>query len=243
VERAIYQRGLELSQRRKEQRLRSLKSSTPTAAESKIIHDIYHELKSVQVLGAANRPANILFARETRISSMRMCFPQERNVHGKLFGGHLMREAYELAYTLACMYVKKKIFFLLFLKRNYRYSKTTPKFMCQDEVQFHKPVEIGSILSYDAQIVLAMGHPHKSFHVAVTADVISPGKGGARETTTVFSFTFAVNNPNAPPLRRVLPETYDESIQLIEALRRKDEGKAFATSLREDPVPWVLQAV
>ena len=87
----------------------------------------------------------------------------------------------------------------------------TPLFLAQDDIQFRKPVDIGSILLFDARIDLARGAPHRSLQVAVTADVLDP-RTGRRETTNEFYFTFIVNDR---PLRRVLPHTYAESIRYV----------------------------
>ena len=70
-------------------------------------------------------------------------------------------------------------------------------------------MDIGSILLFDARIDLARGAPHRSFQVAVTADVVDP-RTGRRDTTNEFYFTFIVNDR---PLRRVLPHSYAESIR------------------------------
>lgn len=45
--------------------------------ESRIIHDIYRELKEVKnAAGPANRPSHVMFSSETKVNSIRLCFPQ-----------------------------------------------------------------------------------------------------------------------------------------------------------------------
>ena len=40
----------------------------------------------------------------TRLSNTFTCQPQNRNMHGRIFGGFLMRRAYELAYATVHMF-------------------------------------------------------------------------------------------------------------------------------------------
>ena len=115
----------------------------------------------------------------------------------------------------------------------------TPLFLAQDDIQFRKPVEIGSLLLLDARIDLARGAPHRSFQVAVTADVLD-SRTGRRDTTNVFYFTFIVNDK---PLRRVMPHSYAESIRYLAARRRLAAGSAAYKAHLQHRTPWVLPSV
>ena len=44
----------------------------------------------------------------TRLSNTFTCQPQSRNMHGRIFGGFLMRRAYELAYATVYMFAGSK---------------------------------------------------------------------------------------------------------------------------------------
>jgi acyl-CoA hydrolase len=44
----------------------------------------------------------------TRLSNTFTCQPQSRNMHGRIFGGFLMRRAYELAYATVHMFAGSK---------------------------------------------------------------------------------------------------------------------------------------
>ena len=55
----------------------------------------------------------------------------------------------------------------------------------------------------------------------VRADVIDPATG-KQETTNVFHFVFVCNEK---PLRPLLPETYEEAMNYIDAMRRHFDGK------------------
>lgn len=52
-----------------------------------------------------------------------ICQPQQRNIHGRIFGGFLMRKAFELAFSNA-----------------YAFAGVAPRFVEVDHVDFFKPV-------------------------------------------------------------------------------------------------------
>lgn len=49
---------------------------------------------------------------ETDVGSAQLMHPQESNVHGKIFGGYLMRLAYESAYSTACIFARSPVEFI-----------------------------------------------------------------------------------------------------------------------------------
>ena len=57
-----------------------------------------------------------------RVNSF-ICQPQQRNIHGRIFGGFLMRRAFELAFSTA-----------------YAFAGAAPHFLEVDHVDFFKPV-------------------------------------------------------------------------------------------------------
>lgn len=59
----------------------------------------------------------------------------DRNVHGKIFGGWLMRRAFETAF--AC---------------GWRTSGVPPRFLSLSDITFVAPVEIGSLVQFEAQV-------------------------------------------------------------------------------------------
>ena len=157
---------------------------------------------------------------DTSLSTTHLCFPQERNIHGKLFGGYLMRSAFELAFCNAAIF-----------------SGATPLFVAQDDIAFRKPVEIGSVLLFSSRIVLCEGAPHSTMQVQVSADVVDPATG-ARDTTNVFHFTFR----SGKELRPVIPRTYEECVTYIAGLRRRQASMKLKRSKHVPilPVPGRL---
>lgn len=191
---------------------KDLRLEPPNAEERELVHRLWLERVGYGLDGAgqADRsiaiPKDIVLMQDTRQQIVRICHPQDRNIHSSIFGGYLMRESYELAYTTASLFMQGR-----------------PFAVASDEIVFKKPVSIGSILFLSSEVTLSQGHPHQTFQVSVTADVLKDLKSGRRECTNVFHYTFSRSN-QSPPLKRIMPLTYGESMKLIEGLRRRQAG-------------------
>jgi acyl-coenzyme A thioesterase 9 len=74
--------------------------------------------------------------KDTRQQSIQFSFPQDRNMHQNIFGGWLMKQAYELAFATGILF-----------------CRTRPQFLLLEEVIFKKPVPIGSLIYFTAQVV------------------------------------------------------------------------------------------
>ena len=64
-----------------------------------------------------------ILLRDTRLENSLICQPQQRNIHGRIFGGFLMQRAFELAFSTA-----------------YVFAGLVPCFLEVDHVDFLKPV-------------------------------------------------------------------------------------------------------
>lgn len=64
-----------------------------------------------------------ILIKDTILQNSLVCQPQQRNIHGRIFGGFLMRRAFELAYATA-----------------YSFAGAAPCFVEVDHVNFLKPV-------------------------------------------------------------------------------------------------------
>ena len=99
------------------------------------------------------------------------CHPQDKNIHGVMFGGYLMRIAYELCFSNVCAF-----------------SDQIPTFISIDEIQFKAPVPTGSILLLESRIVHVDDQESK-IHVAA-ASRISDGVNHSKSLTNTFHFVF-----------------------------------------------------
>lgn len=130
--------------------------------------------------------------RQTKHTNTFMCYPQQRNCNGRIFGGFLMRQAYEIAFSTA-----------------YKFAGAHPRFLEIGEVCFHKPVDIGDLVNLSASVMLTYTQLRPRIHVEVVASVLSPEQKSS-EITNTFSFTFELRPAKGqavPTVKRVFPST------------------------------------
>ncbi|PVD18341.1 hypothetical protein C0Q70_20890 [Pomacea canaliculata] len=130
------------------------------------------------------KPENTVWMRDTQLKTISICHPEERNLWSKIFGGFLMRKAFELAFADASLYCKNR-----------------PTLTVVDDIIFLQPVEIGSLLFFSSEIVYTEGSLMQVRVHAEVLDILT----GSRNTTNYFYFVFDSNNPNMP---QVIPRTY-----------------------------------
>ena len=171
---------------------------TPTADESSLIHDLFLQIKNDEIKGVSMHDS-------IRKSTLIMQ-PQSRNVHNKIFGGFLMREAYELAWNITYLYCKKM-----------------PNFLSMDHMYFLKPVEIGSIISIKGTVIFTKKN---KLMVEVINEVILP-KSGEKQTTNVCYFTFAIfeNTETSQEVPFILPHTYEDGLKYLDGAKRYKLGE------------------
>lgn len=128
---------------------------------------------------------------QTQMQMTSLQMPQEQNIYGKVFGGTLCRRAYELAFCSV-----------------YSFGGSQPTFIEVDRIDFLAPVEVGSIVRLDSQVLHTGQHECGKWVVfcEVRASVLQPEKGES-STTNTFTFTFATENP----LANVFPANLEEA--------------------------------
>ncbi|KAL1925161.1 uncharacterized protein VTP21DRAFT_44 [Calcarisporiella thermophila] len=202
AERRLFQLGEEMKQRKRVAAEEALTRRPPTPEERLLVHDLYLEYsKYDDPSGKITLPPATCWMNSTRMESVYLMQFDDRNIHGFIFGGYLMRRAHELALSNASLFLG-----------------THPKFLALDQISFHAPVPIGSVLKLVSEITYAEGGEHKSFQVSVEADVMDV-KTGDRKRTNVFHFTWEA--PDGVKVPRVIPRTYAESMKFVEGRRRK----------------------
>jgi acyl-coenzyme A thioesterase 9 len=197
-----------LRQRAKESVLGlSLDAETTAAA-----HELLSKSKRLLSMPALAEPSEILLS-ETALENSLIAQPQQRNTAGRVFGGFLMRRAFELAHTTAYLFAGRR-----------------PIFLELDEVKFSAPVSVGDLLRFESCVLYtseAMDILGRlTVHVEVTAQVIKPEQRSA-VTSNTFNFTFGVAENEdgtgraamagaaSPSLRRVLPATHEEAYRIM----------------------------
>lgn len=143
---------------------------------------------------------NSILMRDTRLENAIICQPQQRNIHGRIFGGFLMRRAFEIAFSTA-----------------YVFGGIRPLFLEVDHVDFRRPVDVGDFVRLKSCVLYTETEnvEQPRIHVEVIAHVTQPELKSS-EVSNTFYFTFSLDPECQAPgvdrtVRRVLPATEEEA--------------------------------
>ena len=123
---------------------------------------------------------------------------QQRNIHGKIFGGHLMRMGFEIGYiTAACFFG----------------NEAGTHFHAVDDIQFVRPANVGSVMEFVGTATFSKP-PYVVVEVVVQDVNVATG---IKSRTNQFSFVFACDIEADVP--DVIPREYDEYIKHLQGKR------------------------
>lgn len=194
--------------------------SWPTPTSVLLAKQLLHEGHNI-----ADMPAlvdrNLMLIDQTRLSNALMCQPQQRNTRGRIFGGFLMRRAFEIAFTTAYMFLGQQ-----------------PLFREVDRVEFKSPVEVGNLLQLSSCVLYTSNHPkgidqdykrllnpeeyaktpHEfvggpKVHIEVLACVTRPEEATSSVSNS-FHFTFE-SRDQGRELRRVVPSSAEQANSVV----------------------------
>ncbi|XP_047317358.1 acyl-coenzyme A thioesterase 2, chloroplastic-like [Impatiens glandulifera] len=146
-----------------------------------------------------------ILLRDTRLENSLICQPQQRNLHGRIFGGFLMQRAFELAFSTA-----------------YAFAGVMPCFLEVDRVDFLRPVDVGDFLRFKACVLYteAENSDEPIINVEVVAHVTRPELRSS-EVSNKFYFKFTVSQEvkatkDGFRIRKVVPATEEEARRILE---------------------------
>ncbi|XP_032828007.1 acyl-coenzyme A thioesterase 9, mitochondrial [Petromyzon marinus] len=195
-EMALFQKGEINKLRRVNTSNASLLKMAPTSEEREIVHKIFLGTLDTRTVSFQGRclPDNSMWMENAKLKGLQICHPQERNIHNKIFGGFLMRKAFELAWANAYVFCGERVYVV-----------------AVDDILFQKPVEIGALLYLNSQVCYTEGN---NIQVRVQSEVHVP-QLKEHYTTNVFHFTFMADS--AVP--KVAPKSYGESMLYLDGKR------------------------
>lgn len=146
-----------------------------------------------------------ILIQDTRHENTFICQPQQRNIHGRIFGGFLMRKAFELAFSNA-----------------YAFAGAAPLFVEVDHVDFFRPVDVGNFLRLKSCVLYTeLENPAEPLiNVEVVAHVTRPELRSS-EVSNKFCFTFTVLHEaikDGLRIRNVVPATEEEARRVLERM-------------------------
>ena len=146
---------------------------------------------------------NTILMDETSQENAMVAQPQARNLHDRIFGGFLMRRAFELAFATA-----------------YLFGGDKPRFLEVDDISFDKPVDVGDLLVFKSRVLYTqpdggnLGHyvdNHDGLplvNVEVEVWVTSPENRTAVVSNHLY-LTFAL--PKSKTCKFVFPSNIDQA--------------------------------
>ncbi len=141
-------------------------------------------------------------------------YPEHENVPTKIFGGYLVRRAYELASINA-----EEI------------APDRPLIVAVNRINFLQPVRMGDKLHFVSRVVYTGG---TSICVEVSIERISRDRSiRALSNNCIFTFVNVDGDLRPLPVPPVFPTTYAEDARYLEAHRRREKqrGRTLVTTL------------
>lgn len=122
-------------------------------------------------------------------------FPENRNSQNTIFGGYLMRQAVEISFIMASIYVGGR-----------------PMLKCISDISFMDPVSVRSFLQMTAYVVFTTQNYVQIMTVARRWDV----QANEQITTNVFNLTYKADTA----VNEVIPGSYKEMLWYIHGRRK-----------------------
>ena len=140
-ERADFAAGEEAKKMRKEYAKSSLLNAPPDVEESHLIHEIFKSSinMSQRTFKRLSKSDSDIWMSDSdaHLKSSILCFPEQRNLYNKIFGGYVMRKALEHSKSNALIFSKCDVH---------------PVFI--DDISFRRPVSIGDLFFLSSQVSL-----------------------------------------------------------------------------------------
>ncbi|KIX09380.1 uncharacterized protein Z518_00459 [Rhinocladiella mackenziei CBS 650.93] len=217
AEKALFAKGEENYKNKKALKSLHILSKAPDAEESALIHKMWTEsLGYADSKNPKPQPANVLNMSKTTIHSTQIMQPQWRNRHNfMIFGGFLLKQTFELAFTCAAAF-----------------SRTRPRFVNLDPSTFEEPVPVGSVLYVAAAVSYTEPDPSGGTRIQVMVRThVRPVEhhDQERKSTGTFYYTFL-----SPANISVLPQSYSDFMMWVAGKRR---AQRLAAMLEADPHP------
>ena len=134
-------------------------------------------------------------------SNWERMYPEQENVPEKIFGGYVIRRAFELA----LMHAEKV-------------APDRPVFVRVNRINFLQPIRIGDKLDFTSRIVYT-GNTSLSIEIDIERTSLDQVTK-ALSNTCVFTFVNVDEEMNPQPVPKVYPTTYAEDERYLKAFRR-----------------------
>ena len=146
--------------------------------------------------------ARFKYMRSTSVHSTEIMHQQNRNLHGKVFGGEIMRKAFEMAYITAACHI----------------GNANTQFVAVDDINFLRPVNVGAIMEFRGLVTYTA---QSEVVVQVTVEEVDTDRSGERIRTNQLAYIFKTRDGQKAP--EVIPEDYGEFVLFLNGKRTYQE--------------------
>ena len=178
------------------------------SAKAAFVDAALNETRAVTTFPALASTDAIL-SEATRTENIFVAQPQQRNLSGRIFGGFLLRRAFELAFATS-----------------YVFGGARPRFKSVRDMDFLKPVDVGDLLRFKAR-VLHVDTTSETSKTCVDVEVeclVTKPEETSAELSNTFLFTFHVETEaggrDGRKVRRVLPASREDAAHVWERCLR-----------------------
>ncbi|XP_037712149.1 acyl-coenzyme A thioesterase 9, mitochondrial [Drosophila subpulchrella] len=197
TEKLIWEQAEKRQKLRKSTAMESVLSSPPREYEQTIMYEILKRTTPTNSMDLNKRvlPPKCRWMEDSLQSTMIAPFPENRNAQNTIFGGYLMRQAVEISFIMASIYLGDR-----------------PILTCISDISFMHPVHVNRFLQLTAYVVYAA----QNYVQLMTVAQIWDAKSGKVQTTNVFYLTYRADKV----LDEVLPRSYREMLWYIHGRRK-----------------------
>ncbi|GEQ70383.1 hypothetical protein JCM33374_g4060 [Metschnikowia sp. JCM 33374] len=213
----------------------------PSDEETRLVHDMWKASKSIEATSS-----ELKFMKDSKFTSTLFMQPQYRNRHSyMIFGGYLLRQAFELAYCAAAAF-----------------TSAGPRFVSLDSTTFKAPVPVGSVLSMEASVSYTehlkdnehnskatspfdlvptnkistnpdafLSEPGTLVQVKVDTRIQNLDTSESKESGCFIYSFFVPASSSKSPLASVIPQTYSEMMDYVEGRRRAQDTANYVDTI------------
>ncbi|GMI09010.1 hypothetical protein TrRE_jg4499 [Triparma retinervis] len=212
-EKDMFERGKSRAETKKRVRKMAASQSAYTLEVERKAREALNGAMSMQKMPSLAPPDQVLMS-QTELHNAFTAQPQQRNMHNRIFGGFLMRRAFELAFATA-----------------YNFGGCKPRFVEVDDISFLTPVDVGDLLVYHSRVIYTLpdggdlnldGGTNPLVMVEVDAFVQEPDVYESH-LSNKFHFTFSLPGQNT--CKRIVPDNMDDAKRQIKRMI-EDERQA-----------------
>jgi acyl-coenzyme A thioesterase 9 len=154
----------------------------------------------------------------TKMQNAMIAQPQVQNLHNRIFGGFLMRRAFELAFSTA-----------------YVFGGARPLFLEVDDVSFASPVDVGDLLVFNSRVLYTDTGRLKDYYTRINNSSDSSTDDGTTTTTTTTKITESYDPDQELPLVHIEVEAWVTEPEKASARLSNQFYFTFAISKAVDP--------